>query len=781
MSNTLYGLYVSDVIKLAKTLVVKDVATAEAMNMGLTELGQSVSEDPSTWRYYKNISGSYHSTDTIMTVTSLDTLETINFTVASLQDNRATRKAYAFGSSYYEELVKRYPNQELLIRGILYPVDLQTAINAPDHTILGYYPDLVEPTEANLIPNLQAWTDAWFSRWATPAYEEADDLYVAASFGSYVGELPGAIMQLRLANCKTEFAHSYHIWEYLESNGHLGEYRDYFTTKQAMWLYRNVKYLQMNAGRVANQTLLIDKVMSERGLPVAWYKMIHDITEFETGESLYPGVALQRLSKNVRDATSGSKATHSVFNMLSREANLARDNMADIDTDTVAITETMQLSRINTLPTKILESNILDTSAADVFPYAEILLNEWVDKATRGFYLAKIQVTNPYSGALMSMSAIEAFATWLYVYNRSNGITMDTVPDVVANRARRIPLPTFYELEDIVDPALVGPNELQWILESNADIGVMFSTEAFLETTRDIHTAATNQYFMYATHEHLMARGMCEAAVTACYEWRNCVLDANHPTYDKYFKDRGWYITELDETDCAKLAADILKYATGQDLTNVKSLREIQAAMIKFMTQMSSYSTQWIQTINSSAVKIGGADGAPRLGNDKTKLHMGDHVPLPGPEVLDTQMKLKASEAIDLVGEITEQNIWITLHDSIHIDAALDHYYVHGGYSYSGLQQPIPGATIRRRQLVERITTKKLNGLSLYYIDPLPGGEAQDIPLGQIIIARALDGLHYPLRFSVSRQVLDGLDDPNSFTQNIITSPTLPGLETPEQ
>lgn len=760
MSNTLYGLYVSDVIKLAKTLVVKDVATAEAMNMGLTELGQSVSEDPSTWRYYKNISGSYHSTDTMMTVTSLDTLETINFTVASLQDNRATRKAYAFGSSYYEELVKRYPSQELLIRGILYPVDLATALAAPDHTILGYYSDLVEPTEVNLIPNLQAWTDAWFSRWATPAYDESDDLYVPASFGAYIGEVPGAIMALRLANCKTEFAHSYHIWEYLESNGHLGEYRDYFTTKQAMWLYRNVKYLQMNAGRVANQTLLIDKIMSDRGLPVAWYKMIHDITEFETGETLYPEVALQRLSKNERDATSGSKATHTVFNMLSREANLARDNMADIDDDTVSITETMQLSRINTLPTKILESNILDTSAADVFPYAEILLNEWVDKATRGFYLAKIQVTNPYSGALMSMSATEAFATWLYTFNRSNGITMDTIPDVVANRVRRIPLPSYYDLADIVDTTVVGPNELQWILESNADIGVMYSTEAFLENTRDIHTAATNQYFMYSTHENLMARAMCEAAVTACYQWRNCVLDANHSSYENYFKDRGWYITELDDTDSAKLAADILKYATGQDLTNVKSLREIQAAMIKFMSQMSSYSTQWIQTINSSAVKIGGADGAPRLGDDKTKLYIGEYVPLPGPEVVDTRMKLKASEAIDLVGEITEQNIWITLHDSIHIDAVLDHYYVHGGYSYSGLQQPIPGATIRARQLVERIQTRKLNGLALYYIDPLPGGEAGEIPLGQIIVSRALDGLHYPLRFSVSQQVLNGLDNP---------------------
>lgn len=743
MSNTLYGLYVSDVIKLAKTVVVKSVATAEAINNDLMERGLAVAEDPSTWRYYKNISGSYHSTDTMMTVTSLDSRETINFTAAVLQDNRATRKAYAFGSVYYEELVKRYPTQELLIRGILNPVDLKTALAAPDNAILNYEPDLVEPTEANLITMLQAWTNAFFSRWGSPAYEVVDDLYRTGVLAKYYAALPGIIKTLRLENCKTEFAHSYHIWEYLESNGHLGEYREFFTTKQALWLYRNVKYLQMNAGRASNQALLIEHVMSERGLPVAMYKMIHDITEFETGESLYPAIALARVSRNDRDRLTGGKTTHTVMNMLTREAKLARDNLADIDLDTVDITDQMEVSANNTLPTKILESSVIDSSAADVFPTAEIALNEWLHKATHGYYQAKIQVTNPYTGALMSMTAVEAMVVWLYVTNRTYGVTLDTIPDVNANRFRLTPLPSIYDLQDLVLPEYVSDNELQWILESNADVGVMLSTEAFLDSVNAIHTAAINQYFMYTMHENLVARGMCEAAVQRCYGTISCVLDADHSSFEDYFKARGWYIVELDDIDCSVLSADILKYATGQDLTDVKSLGQIQGAMIKFMSQMSSYSTQWIQTINATQVKAINAEYI-RLGDDKTRLFAREEIPLPGAEVLTADMRLKASEAVDLVGGVTDTSVWITSLGHAHVDVVPDMTLRSAGYAYSPLRNPIPGVMFRQGNLAERLTVTALNGLELYEIDPLPGDDPQLIPLGQVILVRGLDGLYYP-------------------------------------
>jgi hypothetical protein len=743
VSNTLYGLYVSDVIKLAKTLVVKSVATADAINKDLMERNVAVGDDPTTWRYYKNISGSYHSTDTMMTVTSLDSQTTINFTQATLQDNRATRKAYAYGTDNFVELVKRYPTQELLIRGILNPVNIQTAIAAPDNTILNYEPDLVEPTEVNLIPMLQAWTNAYFSRWATPAYDEVDDLYRAAIFGNYNAQLPGIIETLRLENCKTEFAHSYHIWEYLESNGHLGEYREFFSTKQALWLYRNVKYLQMNAGRVSNQNLLIDNVMSDRGLPVAAYKMIHDITNFETGESLYPDIALARVSRNARDKLTGGKTTHTVMNMLTRESKLARDNLADIDLDTVTITDQMQVSGNNTLPTKILESSVIDSSASDVFPLTEIALNEWLHKATHGYYQAKIQVTNPFTGALMSMTAVEAFVVWLYATNRTFGLTLDTIPDVTANRFRLTPLPSIYDLQELVLPEYVSDNELQWILESNADVGTMLSTEAFLDTITAIHTAATNQYFMYTMHENFIARGQCEAAVMRCYGTVGCVLDPNHSSFEDYFKARGWYVVELDDIDSATLSADILKYATGQDLTNVKSLGQIQGAMIKFMSQMSSYSTQWIQTINATQVKAINAEYI-RMGDDRTRLRMSEEIPLPGPEVLQADMLLKASEAVDLVADVTNLSAWLTFKNHVQVDVVPDMRVTHAGYAYTPIRNPTPGVMFRQNNLTERLTVTELNGLEFYLIDPLPGDDPQLIPLGQVILVRGLNGLYYP-------------------------------------
>lgn len=757
MSNTLYNLYVSDVITLAKTLVIKSVATAEALNTSQTEIGIAVSDDPTTWRYYKNISGAYHSTDTMMTVTSLDSQSTINFTMATLQDNRATRKAYAYGSAYYEELVKRYPGQEMLIRGILNPVDINVAIAAADNTILNWGVDLVEPTEVNLIPQLQKWTDAFFIRFSQPAFDVVDDLYRAAILATYFAHVPAAIMAIRLNNCKTEFAHSFHIWEYLESNGHLGYYRDYFTTKQALWLYRNVKYLQMNAGKVGNQNLLIEHVMSERGLPVAWYKMIHDIADFDESESLYPEIALRRISKNARDVASGGKMSHTVLNMLGRESKLARDNAKEIEQDDLSITDAMQSSSMNSLPTKILESAMLDSSASDVYPFADIALNEWVHKATTGYYRAKIQVTNPYTGALLSMSATEAFITWLYCVNKTYGITMDLIPDVVANRVRLTPLPSFDDLREFTQEEVVGDGELQWILESNADVGVMLSTEAFYNTALDIHTAATNQYFMYTMHENLVARGQCEAAVQRCYGWINCVLDPKHGSFENYFNDRGWYIVNLDLIDSETLAADILKYATGQDLTNVKSVKEIQGAMIQFMSQMSSYTTQWIQTINSSTVKAINGDTI-RLGDDKTKLHVKEQVENPGVEVVDTKAKLKASEYIDLIGEeVIEEDIWITMRAKYQLDTALEMQVKHNGYANSGLNNPIPYMKIRATDLTERVTTTDLMGLALYYIDPIDVDPPTDILLGQIIQSRYLDGLQYPVSFQVSRQLLNGL------------------------
>lgn len=64
MSNTLYRIYQSKVIRLAATTIVKHSEVATLMNQVLSAKGYAVDADrPETWKYYLNLAGFYHESD----------------------------------------------------------------------------------------------------------------------------------------------------------------------------------------------------------------------------------------------------------------------------------------------------------------------------------------------------------------------------------------------------------------------------------------------------------------------------------------------------------------------------------------------------------------------------------------------------------------------------------------------------------------------------------------------------------------------------------------------
>ena len=159
MINNHYQLYVDNTLSLAETIVIKFEAAAEALNLAvISQNGYAAvdNETKSSWKYYQNISGQYHFTDTMIQVNSLDLAERIDFTADNLKVHTATRKAYEYGSRYYRDLLQQYPDQELLILGILYPCDIDQAIAAVDGTILTYPAKYVEASEYTFIFKLQA-------------------------------------------------------------------------------------------------------------------------------------------------------------------------------------------------------------------------------------------------------------------------------------------------------------------------------------------------------------------------------------------------------------------------------------------------------------------------------------------------------------------------------------------------------------------------------------------------------------------------------------------------
>lgn len=273
-----YGVYLEEIFKLAKTMVIHSTESADAVNAGIiTQYGsQAVNAwDKTTWKYYQNISGEYHWSDTPMQIVSIDTLETIDFTVDNLKVHTSTWTAYQYGSRYYNNLLALHPDQEQLILGILYPVDIDTAINADEWKILFYDRKLIAENEDTLIDDLQSWINRFQMRWHNKDYHHADPYYQAAQHAILYMQLPLVIANLRLKRIHTNEVHSFHIKQHLASNYRLRPYVEYMTLKQQLYLYRNIRYLERHAGYQDNLDQLIDVMLTQRNIPISSYTIKH--------------------------------------------------------------------------------------------------------------------------------------------------------------------------------------------------------------------------------------------------------------------------------------------------------------------------------------------------------------------------------------------------------------------------------------------------------------------------------------------------------------------------
>lgn len=612
MSKAQYDIYLSKVFDLAKTLVVKSQASADSINAALMALGYVINDsDPASWKYYLNLAGRYHATDKLMTIKSLDTLQTIDFTRENLQEHRATYREYAYGSRYYNDLVNRFPEQEMLIRGILNPIDLATAVAAEDGAVLYYDPALVEDNETNLIPRLSQWTQNFMVRWNVAAYGLVDDLYPAAQLAILYQNLPSVIMNIRLSNCHTQYAHTFHIREYLASNGRLDVYCDHLTKKQMLWLYRNIRYLHRNAGKQETFKTLVQHILTERGLPLAEWNMRHNIKDQVT--ELYPDIEFARKPLNFGFSNAGAD-TRSVVSMLNEEQQIAKGNARIQGEAEVEITRKMENSITNQLRTKVLESSVLDLTDASVFTLSDCLLNHWLYLTTIDYYKSVVVVDNPKTGDALTLQMKDAFIVFLYCYNKARGLELVQLPVLEAINVRRLPSPSFAKLRSMADPELVSDALLKKARDILTPIGTYISTIAFHEAMLKVHQNQLDHRTMWTSQEHMEARVQTEAAISHLYCDIKCDLGSD-TSYLAWFQDKGLDIPEFSELEADLLATELLAAATGTNLKVSSSLKEMQGAMLRLMTQLSSYSIQFLQSINSQPITI--VDWpAVRIGDD---------------------------------------------------------------------------------------------------------------------------------------------------------------------
>lgn len=602
MPSAYYELYLKQVFDLAGTLVIKSEGTALAINEHLRLLGVSVDgNDPLTWKYYLNLAGEYHSTDKPMSITSIDTLETIPFTKAALREHRGTQKEYTYRSRYYRELLARYPSQELLIRGVLNPVDIQKAVSADDHTILYFDQSLVEDNEANLIPELQDYIEAYFHRWDVPDYRLTDPWFVPAQLGVLYAQIPKVIGNIRLKNCKTDFAHSYHIKQYLTSVGQLGPYFDFMTPKQRLFFYRNIRYINSNNAKRETYNLLTEKIFTDRMFPFSRYTLQQNDSVIP--DKLKPDVELQRYTVNDLEEVIGLDIK-TVDEVLTMEAPLALGNLTHQPEVEQLIETKTQNSRTAVLETRVHESAVLDLTEAEPFTVTEVLLNHWIYFSNIGRYRSVFSVNNPETNSLMSVSVRDAWLLYLYAYNKARGVVLDKIPSFDVKRVIRIPGPTRAELLSMVDSKYVPAELVDAALGLYKAPEIYASIEGFREACTQLHANMILQRDLAVYQHHWLSRGQTELMVDRFYMDYTVENDITGTSYIGWMRDNNYRIDELDTEELDILSLELFQGATGQKAKTTKTLKEIHEAMCKLMGHLSSYTLQVIPTINSGSLKI---------------------------------------------------------------------------------------------------------------------------------------------------------------------------------
>lgn len=614
-----HRLYLDSVFALAETLVIKSEYSAEVINNQLLMKYGNQSVDllnPQTWKYYLNVCGEYHPTDSQIMVRSLDTMQTIAFTKQNLLTHVATARGYRYGSRYYRELATQNPGQELLLMGILYPANMDEALAAKDMQVLSYPTYLVEENEDTLIVDINAWLTKFNHRWNIPAFNLTDELYGASLMGVMYAQLVPLIITLRLRACRTAQAHSYHVRQYLASHGMLDSYLNFMTRKQAMFFYRNAAYIERNSGKTSTFEWLTDQILTERGLPLTEYRMHHQTSGMPS--SLTPEVVFRTsaLNKNAN----AKVVSHTVDSILAKELPLARGNSEWIGAHANETQEKLKYTLKASAKTKMLESSLVDNTTTNTHSVQDVALALWGYSAATNAYNVYLRIKNPVTGAEMSLSMLQAYYYFIYAYCQVHTVQLQTVPKIYAQHIPRTPTPTLEELMQRIDPAYVDKSAVQAVLDLHAQPMPLMNAELFNESCTAIYNAATAQTQLVAKQEHFYSRALLESAFLALYGDFTLSTPETGQDIKNYLSLLDLPAIGFSAMEWQQIYLDLYQQATGFDMQATLQSSEVQKAMVRLMTQLSSYSVQFvsevtgqeIKSLNWAAIRLGDSSGSSR-------------------------------------------------------------------------------------------------------------------------------------------------------------------------
>jgi len=276
--------YIEDTVRLIKSLIILSIDTAIQINNELVKIyGTSIlgdePEDRTTWKYFMNISGEYHKLDHRINITIIEDGSVQKLTKELLDKYKTTRNELKKFDTYYNDLVAEYPEDELLIKGIIYGLDINDVINCTNGELVAHSPYLVEEQETNLIHRLNEFSKNYFLRWHIRDYGIIDDLYIPSLLATLYTKMVLKTLNIRQDYIFTSEAHSFHIYEFFRSNYGIDVDVKVLSKETRFWLYKNLRYIKNNIGKNKTLDILIEKILTENGIGVAEVELLNGLPD----------------------------------------------------------------------------------------------------------------------------------------------------------------------------------------------------------------------------------------------------------------------------------------------------------------------------------------------------------------------------------------------------------------------------------------------------------------------------------------------------------------------
>lgn len=657
-TNALYEIYASKCFSLAHTMVIHSELLAKSQNIRLEKSGLRINHNnPRTWKYYLNLAGEYHESDKVtiaaingdghpymrIKIAGDNQPVIVDFTKDLLTGNSgdySLAAEYSYGSDYYDELVRAYPDCETLILGILNPIDMEIAIGASDGDILycgGYYRKrlpgmkelygferredvkidtefLIEEWEEGLINDLQDYVKDYLRKWIVQDFQEYHTHYYLAMQAGLIGGLITNIHRFRIANCFSYSTHSFYLREFINSFGYLGEHVDVLTRAQQQYLYRNMKWLTTNKGKEKVLQALIDNLLTPSGIPLTAYNLGHDNWDMQASGSVVPTIEFKKEYLNLDPATVDIGTP--TLEVLKREEFEARDNGLWLDEQVRDIEADATVSRFNSLKTKILESDFTEMDRGVFFNLEEFQFYQWVFAVYRGTYRGSIFITHPVTGGRLQLTPLTALNLYYYAVARGyfNVEIENSPPMVIRNipKSRSIPVadhelyPTWDTIrEHSLSPFVTDEVIAQMFNFPQPDHNFTSTTDFYTKTTQ-MFDAMESRRGIAANEEDIFANGELELIAAKFYHMTVEVPPISNIPYNTWLNNIGIDVNKLNNQSFKVLADSLLQASLGLSDKIEKSSERMHQSIIHILKFFLSYTVQLVSKFTKTSSRVYG-------------------------------------------------------------------------------------------------------------------------------------------------------------------------------